>query len=401
MFNIRYICAGLKLTLDLIILPEHSYNIILGLSAVFMMNFELEIDGYLYDMAFFPEANSPIVTKLMLERIPLVYRYVEEGSCFVSQACTKIEQLCSVSIPKALTESMQPSNGAELGVGIEQIHLQSKEAIECINQINSYCGVFQHDLNQLYGKVEETTKQLKEIAKNIELVSDDYCSKLNNLRFMLEGVMEAVRNELTLIKSVGEKRDSLKENLKQATAEYEASKRSQGHNQVYRDAVIQFKRCLNMIPESMMGPEHKLFNEGVTSRETRKKKEKEVDELYRALNCLNERIQSREKELGEDHEIHPRMSVLILEAKSLDLQNAVEFLDSLQELSIFIREHIFYAELPLVLCGLRKMSKEEIDSFKSAGIDLNARWAAIQRACADYLESSIKKHMDHEDSDSD
>ena len=310
----------------------------LGLSAVFMMNFELEIDGCLYNMAVCPEANSPIVTKLMLERMPLVYRYVEEGSCFVSQACTKIEQLCRihrVSIPKELTESMQPSNGAELGVGIEQICLQSKKAIECINQINSYCGVFQHDSSQLHGKVKETTRQLKEIAKNIELVSDGYRFKLSNLRSMLAGVMEAVRKELSLIKSVGEKKYSLKESLRQATVEYETSKRSQGHKQVLiKDAFIQLKRCLNMIPESMMGPGHELFDEGVTSKETRINKEKEVDELYQAINCLNIWIQSREKELGEDHEIHLRMSVLILEAKSLDLRNAVEFLDSLQGLSV-------------------------------------------------------------------
>ena len=361
------------------------------------MDFGLEIDGCFYDMAVCPEANSPIVTKMLLEKIPIIYRYVEEGSCFVTKACAKIEQLCRrISIPKELAESMQPSNGAELGTGIERILHQSIEAIDCINRICSYFFDFQDSLNQRYEKVEETTKQLKEIAKAIELMSEDYATKLDNLRFMIEDVMDAVRKELTNIQAVDKMKNILKESLRQATAEYEASK--QDHNRV-GDAVTHLKRCINMVPESLMGPGCKLFNEGATSKEMRRNRKDEVDKLYKALHYLDEQIKLREQELGEDHEIHLRMSILILEAKFLDLQNAVKFLDSLRGLSVF--HEAFYADLPIVLCGLRKMSKEEMDTFKYDGISLNARWVVIQRACTDYINSSIVKDFGDEESDSD
>ena len=359
------------------------------------MDLGVEIDGCFYDMAVCPKADSPIVME-MLGKIPLVYRFVEEGSCFVTDAFAEIERLCKgISIPKELAESM--SKGAELGIDI--ILQQSTAAINSINQIGSCCIDFQ-DVNQRYIKVEETTKQIKGIAETIEVASEFYIEELNRLRSMLECVMDAVRKELTRLQAVNERRNSLKENLRQATLKYEASKQNQ---EAYRDAVITLKRCINMIPESMMGPGCKLFEEGETSKERTKNQQNTVDELYRAFHNLNEQIRLREQEFGEDHEIHLRTSILTLEAKSLDLLNAIEFLDSLQSLSVFIRkDESFYTELPKILCEQHKdMVKVEMDSFKSEGIYLSARWATIEKACTDYMESSIVKNYSHEDSDSD
>ena len=340
-------------------------------------------------MAVCPKADRPIVTKMLQNKIPLIYRYIEEGACFVTDACAKIERLCKgISVPKELTESMQPSNGAGLGIGIEKILQQSREAIDCINHVSYFCSDFQ----ERYEKVEDATKRLKEIAKTIEMLSDDYAIKLNNLRCMLENVMDAVRKELTVLQAEDEQRYSLKENLRQATAELEASKQRNGW-EYYKDAIEHAKRYLNMIPESMMGC--KLCEEGETLKERRRNRKNEIHELYKALHNLNEQIRSREQEFGEDHEINLRMSILILEAKSVDLHNAVEFLDNLHSLSVYIGEHKVYADLPIVLCELHKMSKVEMDSFKSEGIYLNARWVTIEKACTDYKESSIEKNFSH------
>jgi hypothetical protein len=344
---------------------------------------DLEIDGCSYNMAVCPKADSPIVTKMLGEKFPLIYRYVEEGSCFVTYAFTKIKQLCrGVPIPdlEALTESMHPSNGAGLSISIEQIHELSIEAIDCINRI-SCCS----DVQERYGKVEDTTKQLKEIAETIiqGTLSNHCTGKLIDLSYNLEAVVDAVRKQLTLLPAMHV--DDLKKHLRQATAELEASKK--GDSWVYyKDAAMHFKRCINMILELMMHPEEKLFDEGETSRERRSRRKNEIDDVYRKLHILKEQTQ-----FGEDNENDLRMSMLILEAKCLDLYNAVEFLDNLRSLTAMGEHEVFYTNLPIVLCGLHKLSTAELDSFKSEGIYLNARWVTIEKACADYIKSSIMK----------
>lgn len=340
----------------------------------------VEIDGRVYDMAVCPKADSPMVTKMLGEKIPLIYRFVEEGSCCVTEA---FDQLCGmgVSIPRELAESMQPRGyGAKLQVVIETINKLSTEAIDHINHI--CCSDFQ----ECYDKVEV----IKGKAKIIELLSEDYINKLTHLHSMLENVMDDVRMKLIGLQDVLGGDSALNENFRQAIADYEVYKKDQNSkeqpiNQACRDAVIILKRCINMISQSMMGC--KVFKEGETSKE-RRNRENEVGELHQALHYLSEHVNSHNKQ--EDREIRLRMSILILEAKSLDLQNAIEFLDNLYSLSVFIKMHgDFYTDIPIILRGLCKMSRVEMDSFKSKGIYLNARWVTIQKACADYTGRSI------------
>ena len=359
----------------------------------------LEIDGCSYDMAACLKADScsAIVTKMLGEKIPIVYRYIEEGSCFVTDAFSKIEQLCKpgISIPKQLAESMQH---------IETIYKLSTEAIDAIQLISDIChsaADFQvHDHINIKDNITTIWEQLKDIAARVQTVSEVYIEELNNLRCRLEDVMNDVRQELTSRRLQAadledEQSNSMRENFRNATAnlKLEATKRSD-YRRFFENAGKHIKRCLKMISESMMGP-----GEASESRN-----EVGVQQSnYQAFHNLNEEIHLREQKLGEDHEISLRMSILILEAKSVDLHiNAVKFLENLCSLSVFKREHeVFYADLPNVLCGLCKMSKEEMDSFKSGGIYLNARWVTIQKACADYIESSIMKTFSREESDSD
>ena len=356
----------------------------------------LEIDGCSYDMDVCPKADSPIVTKKIRENIiprDGIYRYIEEGSCFVIDA---FERLCKgISIPKELAEFMQQNNGGI--INIEMIYRLSTEAIAAIQVISDICrsvAGFQECHANVKDTITTIQKRLKDIAVTIRTVSEVYIEKLDSLCCLLEDVMNDVRRELTSTPRLqadlkDEQRNSKREKFRNATAEFEAIRRSDWW-EFLKNAGKHLKQCLEMIPESMMGP---------AAETSESRNEVGVQQSnYQAFHNLN--IHLREQE--EDHEINLRMSILILEAKSVDLRNAVEFLDNLRSLSVFIGEHeVFYADLPNILCGLCKMSKEEMDSFKLKGISLNVRWVTIQKACADYIESSIMKNFSHEESDSD
>ena len=343
----------------------------------------VEVGEHFYSMTVCPKADSPVVTKI-LEKFPPVYRYLEEGSYLVAEACKRIEQLCGgIAIPEAFKLSDVDAE-AYLGGSIEKIRCLSVEATDCIQRM------YDDHSDQRYDTVEVTSQRLKEIAGTIEWISNDLCNRVTNLRVsLIENVMEGVQSSLLQPQphhttTAGINHKKLTEKLRQANAQYEAIKRDR-----VGDAVKHLKSCLNIVPESLIGS--KVLKEEMSSSKLRKNKKREVDGLHMAVCNLSQQIDLKLQQQKDD-EIHLRMSLLILEAKSLDLENAAKFLEELCIHSYDIgQQHDFFGKLPITACGLSNMSKEEMERFKHCGVKLNAKWVAMQEACTVYVSSSVTK----------